>query len=124
MACLRSASAFILRYRFKESFQLGSDTQAPWDENRLQVNLNSLFVFPNAAPADIDFTNLTPKEIVNIKGNIALSVTAAADEYDSGKQYVLAALLMTIQEREEFHKLTKALIYWVIAAAYGKNHTG
>lgn len=64
-----------------------------------------------------------PKEIVNIKGNIALSVTAAADEYDSGKQYVLAALLMTIQDGEEFHKLAKTLIYWVIAAACGKKTT-
>lgn len=114
---------FHFKVQVKESFQLGSDTQAPWDENRLQANRNSLFVFPNAAPADIDFTNLTPKEIVNIKGNIALSVTAAADEYDSGKQYVLAALLMTIQDGEEFHKLAKALIYWVIAAACGKKTT-
>ena len=112
--------SFHFKVQVKESFQLGHDSIAPWDENILAADRQRLFLFAAAPPSAMEFANLTPETPVRITGNIALSVTAAADEYGSGKPHVLANLIMTVQEGDAFQQLAVTLIYWVIAAAYGK----
>ncbi len=54
---------------------------------------------------------------MQISGNMALSVTAAADEYGSGRRFVLANVLLTVQQGESFQALAETLVYWVVAAA-------
>lgn len=111
--------SFHFKIQVKESFQLGSDSVAPWDAANICENVPR-YLFGEAAALDIHFDNFISETMQPVCGHLSLSLTAAADEYTGTNQYVLANLMMTIQDGEDFQKLAETMVYWIIASAYGR----
>jgi hypothetical protein len=107
--------SFSFSFTFTETFQMGSNKSAPWDDNKL--------IFPagirEIASLAMDFSRLLPDDSgpVDIVAHISLPLTAASGEWDDNI-YVCGMALMTIITCD-FKNLAEKIACWVVAAGLG-----
>ncbi|GHU74902.1 hypothetical protein FACS1894188_04600 [Clostridia bacterium] len=103
-----------IRFHFSltvsQDLTIGSNTTAPWDDNRTLP-----FLAPVIQAAQLNFDNLTGISKETIRGDLSFPLSIASDEWGGGDPIVIGTILLTV-EGTGFSAFCKKVFAWVLAA--------